>query len=144
MLDVVPNHMAANDENPFWRDPELRAPFFDVDDARPAGIAASSTSTSSPASRSRIRTVFETTHRLVLELVAEGLVTGCASTTRTGSPTRRGYLERLRAEGVEQVWVEKILEPGEQLRDWPVEGTTGYDFLNDAEALFVDPRARRR
>ena len=52
----------------------------------------------------------------------------------------RGYLERLRARGVPHVWVEKILEPGEQLRDWPVEGTTGYEFANDVTALFVDPR----
>jgi (1->4)-alpha-D-glucan 1-alpha-D-glucosylmutase len=35
--------------------------------------------------------------------------------------------------------VEKILEPGERLRDWPVEGTTGYEFLNDVTRLFVDP-----
>jgi (1->4)-alpha-D-glucan 1-alpha-D-glucosylmutase len=50
-----------------------------------------------------------------------------------------GYLRRLRAEGVEHIWVEKILAPGERLRDWPVEGTVGYEFLNDAAALFVDP-----
>jgi (1->4)-alpha-D-glucan 1-alpha-D-glucosylmutase len=31
------------------------------------------------------------------------------------------------------------LDPGERLRDWPVEGTVGYEFLNDAAALFVDP-----
>ena len=37
------------------------------------------------------------------------------------------------------MWIEKILEPGEQLRDWPVEGTTGYEFANDSTALFVDP-----
>jgi (1->4)-alpha-D-glucan 1-alpha-D-glucosylmutase len=37
------------------------------------------------------------------------------------------------------VWVEKILEPGEPLREWPVEGTTGYEFANDVTALFVDP-----
>src|SRR6185295_7504677 len=55
----------------------------------------------------------------------------------------RGYLELLRARGVEQVWVEKILEPGEGLRDWPVEGTTGYDFAADAQALFVDPAGER-
>ena len=37
------------------------------------------------------------------------------------------------------MWVEKILEPGERLRDWPVSGTVGYEFLNDVCALFVDP-----
>jgi (1->4)-alpha-D-glucan 1-alpha-D-glucosylmutase len=50
-----------------------------------------------------------------------------------------GYLERLRDAGVEHVWIEKILDPGEKLRAWPVEGTVGYEFLNDAAALFVDP-----
>ncbi len=56
-----------------------------------------------------------------------------------GSPTRAGYLGRLRERGAEHVWVEKILDPGERLRDWPVSGTVGYEFLNDACALFVDP-----
>jgi (1->4)-alpha-D-glucan 1-alpha-D-glucosylmutase len=40
--------------------------------------------------------------------------------------------------GVEHVWAEKILEPGEELREWPVEGTTGYEFLNDVLALCVN------
>ena len=36
--------------------------------------------------------------------------------------------------------MEKILDPGEKLRSsWPVDGTVGYEFLNDAAALFVDP-----
>lgn len=39
--------------------------------------------------------------------------------------------------------VEKILAAGEQLpRDWPVNGTTGYDFLNLVNGLFVDRTAR--
>jgi (1->4)-alpha-D-glucan 1-alpha-D-glucosylmutase len=50
-----------------------------------------------------------------------------------------GYLRRLRDRGARHVWVEKILHPREELRDWPVEGTVGYEFLNDAAALFVDP-----
>ena len=39
------------------------------------------------------------------------------------------------------MWIEKILEPSETLRDWPVSGTVGYEFLNDVCALFVDPAA---
>src|SRR2546429_5941518 len=31
LLDIVPNHMAAVDENPFWRDLQLRQMYFDVD-----------------------------------------------------------------------------------------------------------------
>ena len=57
-----------------------------------------------------------------------------------GLANPRRYLERLREAGIERAWVEKILEPGERLRpEWPVEGTTGYEFLNDVTALFVDP-----
>jgi (1->4)-alpha-D-glucan 1-alpha-D-glucosylmutase len=48
------------------------------------------------------------------------------------------YLQRLRDGGASRVWVEKILDPGEQLRDWPVCGTVGYEFLNDVQALFID------
>src|SRR5271166_4303067 len=56
----------------------------------------------------------------------------------------RSYLTALR-ERVERPFylvVEKILAPHERLRgDWPVEGTTGYDYLNLSLGLFVDPSA---
>src|SRR5581483_2027784 len=50
-----------------------------------------------------------------------------------------GYLARLaRATGGAWVVVEKILAPHESLpRRWPVAGTTGYDFLNRVNELFV-------
>src|SRR4029079_13782252 len=85
--------------------------------------------------------VFEVTHRKVIQLVREGLLDGIRIDHPDGlaNPTR--YVHRLREAGIEHVWVEKILEPGEQLRDWPVEGTTGYEFANDVTALFVDPDA---
>src|SRR5439155_10790410 len=38
------------------------------------------------------------------------------------------------------VVVEKILSGAESLPAWPADGTTGYDFLNDASRLFVNPR----
>jgi (1->4)-alpha-D-glucan 1-alpha-D-glucosylmutase len=38
------------------------------------------------------------------------------------------------------VLVEKILAHRESLpEDWPVSGTTGYEFMNLANGLFVDP-----
>jgi (1->4)-alpha-D-glucan 1-alpha-D-glucosylmutase len=76
----------------------------------------------------------------VLQLVGEGLVDGLRIDHPDGLANPREYLERLRGHGVERIWVEKILEPGEPLRaDWPVQGTTGYEFANDVTALFVDP-----
>jgi (1->4)-alpha-D-glucan 1-alpha-D-glucosylmutase len=141
ILDVVPNHMAASrDENPFWRDPLMRPKFFDLDwrtgDSRRffdiddlAGV------------RVEDPEVFETTHRKVLELVRDGLVDGLRIDHVDGLANPRRYLERLREAGVEHVWVEKILEGGEPLRGWPVEGTTGYEFANETTAVFVDAEA---
>ncbi len=83
--------------------------------------------------------VFEVTHAKVLQLVADGLVDGLRIDHPDGLANPREYLERLRDRGVAHVWVEKILEPGEPLRDWPVEGTTGYEFANDVDCALRRP-----
>ncbi|MGI9111614.1 MAG: alpha-amylase family glycosyl hydrolase [Gaiellaceae bacterium] len=139
LLDIVPNHMATSEEeNPFWRDPLWRAKFFDLDwrtgthrrffdVGELAGV------------RMEDPEVWETTHAKVAELAREGLIDGLRIDHPDGLANPRRYLERLREAGIERVWIEKILEPGERLRDWPVEGTVGYEFLNDVGALFVDP-----
>jgi (1->4)-alpha-D-glucan 1-alpha-D-glucosylmutase len=137
VLDIVPNHMAADSANRYWADPELRSRFFDVDPASGrwrrffdidhlAGV------------RQEDPSVFEETHRLALALVRSGEVDGLRVDHPDGLADPRAYLERLRSGGASQVWVEKILDPGERLRDWPVCGTVGYEFLNDVAALFVD------
>jgi (1->4)-alpha-D-glucan 1-alpha-D-glucosylmutase len=138
VLDVVPNHMATSEENEFWRDPELRRRCFDVDEA--TGLHRRFFDIGELAGvRVEDPHVFEATHHVVLRLVAEGLVDGLRVDHPDGLADPRGYFERLRDGGVDRVWVEKILQPGEPLRDWPVEGTTGYEFANDVQALFVDP-----
>jgi (1->4)-alpha-D-glucan 1-alpha-D-glucosylmutase len=137
LLDVVPNHMAADErENPFWR--ERRAEFFDWDEET-GWYRRFFTIDELAGVRVEDEAVFEVTHRKVLELVGDGLVDGLRIDHPDGLADPRGYLERLRSRGVEHVWVEKILEPGERLRDWPVEGTTGYEFADDVTTLFVDP-----
>lgn len=78
---------------------------------------------------------------------------------RTFTDVRRGYIQHLRVDHVDGlldptaylqrlresvgpdvgIYVEKILEPGEQLpADWPVQGTTGYDFLAAVNRLLTD------
>ena len=138
VLDIVPNHMAVDAGNRYWSDPALRAKFFDVDPTTGrhrrffdidhlAGV------------RQEDPEVFAATHRLALALVGQGVVDGLRIDHPDGLADPAGYLARLRAEGVEHAWVEKILDPGERLRsDWAVEGTVGYEFLNDVAALFVD------
>ena len=141
VLDVVPNHMATSEEeNAYWREPELRAKFFDWD--RESGWYRRFFDIGELAGvRVEDDEVFAETHAKVLELVRDGVVAGLRVDHPDGLADPRGYLESLRDGGVRHVWVEKIVEPGERLRDWPVEGTTGYEFANDSTALFVDPRA---
>jgi (1->4)-alpha-D-glucan 1-alpha-D-glucosylmutase len=139
LLDIVPNHMAANEEeNPYWRDLDLRARYFDWD--RSSGWCRRFFDIGELAGvRVEDPEVYAATHAKVLELVDGGFVDGLRIDHPDGLANPREYLERLRGSGVHRVWVEKILEPGEALRDWPVEGTTGYEFANDVTALFVDP-----
>jgi (1->4)-alpha-D-glucan 1-alpha-D-glucosylmutase len=84
--------------------------------------------------------VFADTHRLILSLVADGSLDGLRVDHVDGLADPEGYLARLRdATGGAYVIVEKILEAGEELPEsWPVAGTTGYEFLNQAGRLFVD------
>ena len=138
VLDLVPNHMAADDRNRYWADAELRRRFFDIDAVTGrhrrffdvdelAGV------------RQEDPEVFEETHALVLSLVGDGVIDALRIDHPDGLADPVRYLERLRQGGAETVWVEKILEPSERLRDWPVAGTVGYEFLNDVCAVFVDP-----
>jgi (1->4)-alpha-D-glucan 1-alpha-D-glucosylmutase len=86
--------------------------------------------------------VFQTTHALIGSLIADGFVTGLRIDHPDGLYDPAEYLRRLQTLAPGYVVVEKILEPGERLPDdWPVQGTTGYEFLNSLNGLFVD-RAR--
>jgi (1->4)-alpha-D-glucan 1-alpha-D-glucosylmutase len=138
ILDIVPNHMGTGDENRWWADEDERVRvfdvdpetghyrrFFDIDDL--AGV------------RVEDPEVFELTHRKVLSLLSDGVIDGLRIDHPDGLADPAGYLERLASAGASRVWVEKILHPGEKLRDWPVSGTVGYEFLNDVQGLFIDP-----
>jgi (1->4)-alpha-D-glucan 1-alpha-D-glucosylmutase len=86
--------------------------------------------------------VFDETHELVLELVAAGDVEGLRVDHVDGLRDPKGYLERLReaAGAGTYLVVEKILEGDERLRaSWPVDGTSGYDFLVQVNDLLHDP-----
>ncbi|MGH6635909.1 MAG: malto-oligosyltrehalose synthase, partial [Gammaproteobacteria bacterium] len=105
--------------------------------------------------------VFEATHRLVLKLVGSGQIDGLRVDHPDGLYDPLGYLQRLqghfsapqtpeeavnsRLDAPLYLVVEKILAPFERLPEgWPVYGTTGYDFANLVNGLFVDPAAEAR
>src|SRR3954447_13091245 len=144
ILDIVPNHMAADEANRYWADPQLREQFFDVDPATGRWRRFFDIDELA-AVRIEDPEVFAAVSGLALRLVAEGVVDGLRVDHPDGLANPVEYLRRLRDGGAEHVWVEKILmsaHPPEELRgDWPVDGTVGYEFANDIAALFVDPAA---
>ncbi|WP_313682331.1 malto-oligosyltrehalose synthase [Pantoea sp.] len=85
--------------------------------------------------------VFAATHQLILALVHSGAVTGLRIDHVDGLADPQGYLERLRQQAGPDCYitVEKILGVEEALAaDWPVAGTTGYEFITAlADALVV-------
>lgn len=85
--------------------------------------------------------VFNDTHRLIIELVRAGQVQGLRVDHIDGLADPKSYLECLRqAVGPDTfIVVEKILARGETLpADWPVSGTTGYEFIAAMADLFVN------
>jgi (1->4)-alpha-D-glucan 1-alpha-D-glucosylmutase len=85
--------------------------------------------------------VFEDTHATILAWVEAGVVDGLRIDHPDGLRNPQKYFERLR-ERAPNAWIvaEKLLARGETLpANWPVDGTTGYDFLGLSNALFVDP-----
>ncbi|MFE1602805.1 malto-oligosyltrehalose synthase [Methylobacterium sp. ID0610] len=88
--------------------------------------------------------VFEGAHAMLFRHIREGRIDGLRIDHIDGLADPAGYVRALQAAVGPGFYivVEKILEPGEKLRPWPVAGTTGYDVLNQIDGLFVD-RAQR-
>jgi (1->4)-alpha-D-glucan 1-alpha-D-glucosylmutase len=94
--------------------------------------------------------VFEKTHALILQLVREGKVTGLRVDHIDGLKDPLQYITGVQHATVPEteivsksrsfyVVVEKILNGDEALpTEWPIFGTTGYDFADMVNALFVD------
>ena len=93
--------------------------------------------------------VFEETHQLIFRLLADGAVQGLRVDHVDGLYDPGDYLRRLQARAQDLgasaagrplfLVVEKILAPDEPMpADWPVDGTTGYEFANEVNGLFVD------
>jgi (1->4)-alpha-D-glucan 1-alpha-D-glucosylmutase len=115
--------------------------FFDVNDLA--------------AIRMELPEVFDEAHKLLLDLVRAGAVTGLRIDHPDGLYLPQEYFEKLQRRCAEALGmalpkdgravymiVEKILTGGERLRkDWPVHGTTGYDFANQVTQLLIDSSA---
>jgi (1->4)-alpha-D-glucan 1-alpha-D-glucosylmutase len=87
---------------------------------------------------------FAATHELLRRWLEQGRLDGLRVDHPDGLRDPQTYLQRLRTLAP-QAWivVEKILETGETLPPWPVQGTTGYDFLNAVNGIYVDTGAEQ-
>lgn len=83
--------------------------------------------------------VFQATHSRILQWLDNGTLDGLRVDHPDGLRDPQQYFERLRKRAPE-AWIvgEKILEPGERLREsWPIQGTSGYDFMNTCNRFLV-------
>ena len=91
--------------------------------------------------RMELPELFEQTHALVFRLIERGDVHGLRIDHIDGLFDPKAYCEQLqqRVAAPFYVVVEKILARYEALPAWPIAGSTGYDFVNQVLAIFVDP-----
>jgi (1->4)-alpha-D-glucan 1-alpha-D-glucosylmutase len=86
--------------------------------------------------------VFSDTHQLILKWLRCGQLDGVRVDHPDGLSDPEQYFQRLRT-AAPSAWIvaEKVLHSGERIPEsWGIAGTTGYDFLNLVNGLFVDPR----
>jgi (1->4)-alpha-D-glucan 1-alpha-D-glucosylmutase len=85
--------------------------------------------------------LFAETHKLVFAMAERGDIDGLRIDHIDGLFDPAGYAASLRRQFPEPFYmvVEKILARYETLPDWPIDGSTGYDFANQLLGLFVDP-----
>jgi malto-oligosyltrehalose synthase/4-alpha-glucanotransferase len=90
--------------------------------------------------------VFNHAHELIGSLLKEGIIHGLRIDHIDGLYDPAQYLQRLRALTGDETYiiVEKILEPDEELpQSWPIQGTTGYDFLAIVNNLFTNQKSEK-
>jgi len=96
--------------------------------------------------------VFAQTHEFILQLLREGKIDGLRVDHPDGLYDPKQYFERVQDADAGKVSgkscylvAEKILTGDEHLpQDWPIHGTTGYNFSNLVNGLFVDPQSERK
>ena len=94
--------------------------------------------------RMELPAVFRHAHARIMPMIEDGTLDGIRLDHVDGLLDPKRYFEDLRAASSRPFYlvVEKILAAHEQLReDWPVDGTTGYDFTNLVLGVLINPAA---
>ena len=89
--------------------------------------------------------VFNDVHTLLKEWIKKKWLDGLRVDHPDGLREPKKYTEWLRALAPNSwIIVEKILQPEEEVpENWPIEGTVGYDFLNQLNGLFIESKNQK-
>jgi (1->4)-alpha-D-glucan 1-alpha-D-glucosylmutase len=153
LMDFVPNHMSASNHNKWWRDVIKNgknspyAGYFDINWQVKNKISYRRFFDINElvCLRMEDKTVFKAVHSLIWKLISKDMIDGLRIDHIDGLLDPAAYLVGLK-KNIQKiigqdfyVIVEKILANDESIRpQWRIEGTTGYDFLNAVNAIFVD------
>lgn len=153
LLDIVPNHMSVSKENHWWQDLLLHrtkstyAKYFDVAFTTEGNLIYRRFFDVNELVCLKMDNieVFNAFHFLIFKLIHQNMVSGLRIDHIDGLLDPFTYLKRLdqRVYRLNQqriyIIAEKILAAQEQLpKDWPIMGTTGYDFLNHLNSIFIN------
>ncbi len=153
LMDFVPNHMAASNKNKWWQDVLRKgrsspyAHFFDINWRNKKNFTYRRFFDINELVCLRVEdnTVFNEIHSLIWTLIKKKIIDGLRIDHIDGLYNPTVYLNHLNNKTSKlnkakfYILVEKILAYDERLPpQWPIEGTTGYDFLDAVNAIFVD------
>ncbi len=162
MMDIVPNHMAAHPENPWWQDvlehgqSSPYASYFDIDweDASKHGVTRLDAKNIHGTINYRRffdicdmvglniehDNVFQAYFQAIAGYVKNGWVQGFRIDHIDGLKKPRHFLDKVKASFPHVfLYLEKILQDGELLREgWPVEGCVGYEVLYLIDQVLLD------
>ncbi|STY29631.1 Maltooligosyl trehalose synthase [Legionella wadsworthii] len=151
-LDIVPNHMAATSHNAYWQDTlnqGVKSAYSDLFDIK--WDISSKTKlvyrrffdiNELVCLRTENEKVFDWAHQFIFQLIQEELISGLRIDHIDGLREPLHYLKKLNNEIGKPFYIiaEKILGYDEKLPDmWPLSGTTGYDFLNEVNQIYIYP-----
>ncbi len=151
LVDFVPNHMAASEHNPWWQDvvqqgcSSQHAYLFDIfgnlSDVKKLSYRRFFDINELVCLRMEDPKAFSATHQLILQLIRNKQINGLRLDHIDGLKDPYGYLSLLQKEINQPSYIvaEKILARNEKLpTSWKISGTTGYDFINELNQIFVN------
>jgi len=158
-LDIVPNHMATSSENIWWTDVLKQgklseyAFYFDIDwnNTKKLSYRRFFDINELVCLRIEKRRVFNAIHQFIFDLIEKNWINGLRIDHIDGLYNPKIYLERLYHKMMRLshqspfIIIEKILAHNEHLpENWQTNGTTGYDFLNALNSIFIDARGYQK